>query len=96
MTAFFVLVVPPLFNIADPASPRSLQRRRACRLRTSLGLHLHRLAGVCGGARGDHQIPALDFFLAIDNLTDRPDRIDDRCAGGIGHKSLEGLQRPPA
>src|SRR5260370_38427767 len=59
----------------------------------SLSLHLDRSPVLVGGPGGDHQVAPRALFLATDQLTDRPDRVNDGCARRIRPEALQRLER---
>ena len=54
-------------------------------------LHLHRWAECRRRAADDHQKAGRRWTLALDELPDRADSVDDRGARGVGHELGERL-----
>src|SRR5882724_8055894 len=61
-----------------------------------LDLHLNRPAGLVGGAGRDHKIAALGLRIALHDLPDRTDRVDDSRSRRIGHECGQRLERSAA
>src|SRR6267143_3879955 len=57
-------------------------------------LHLHRWAECRRRTADDHQKARRRWTLALDELPDRADSVDDRGARRVGHELGEWLQRP--
>src|ERR1700741_101199 len=62
----------------------------------SLDLQLHRRAGLVGRPRCDDEVTTRGRRIALHDLADGPDGVDDRCAYGIGHERGERLERSAA
>src|SRR5271165_6008172 len=68
---------------------RVVLRPLRCRL---LRLHLHRLAQLSRRTRHDDEVAARGLRFATDNLTNWPNRIDDRRARRVGREARQRLE----
>src|SRR5262249_33601761 len=60
---------------------------------TSLSLNLDRSPVLLDGSGGNHQVTPRALVFATHQLTDRPDRGDDRRTRRIRHERLQWLER---
>ena len=79
---------------ADLALP--IRRHHVFGINTSgLRLYLYQFTRLSRRSGDDDQIAPLRCSVALCHLTNWPDRVDDSRAGGICHKSGEGLGSTP-